>query len=109
MVSQGQERVNDEYVKTEIYWLETNKGIPRGGDIILSSWSGLGFDEVAFPWGKPVYSGPVMNPMERICWMFDDGGGGVGVLIQRPPQEMGRFNSHVEYFSSIIKLQLSLL
>ncbi|KAL8460736.1 hypothetical protein ACS0TY_032301 [Phlomoides rotata] len=97
MVSQGQERMSDEYVRSAIDWLEMNKGIPRG-DIILSSWWKLGFDEVVFPWGKPTYYGPVMNPMERLCWMFSVDDDRVGVLIQRPPNEMERFRSHLLHF-----------
>ncbi|KAI3446392.1 hypothetical protein Pfo_003057 [Paulownia fortunei] len=96
MISEGLTRVTDEYVKSAIDWLEINKGIPLG-DCIVTSWLRLGFDQVMFPWGKPVYCSPVGNQLERLCWIFPDVDG-VNVLVQRPAEEMERFQFHFHNF-----------
>ncbi|KAI3446391.1 hypothetical protein Pfo_003056 [Paulownia fortunei] len=92
MVSEGLARLTDEYVKSEIDWLEINKGIPLG-DCIVTSWLRLGLDQVVFPWGKPVYCGPLVNQLERLCWIFPDVDG-VNVLVHRPAEEMEKFQFH---------------
>ncbi|KAG8367976.1 hypothetical protein BUALT_Bualt16G0128600 [Buddleja alternifolia] len=96
MVSEGIGRVTDEYARSAIDFVEIYKGIPYG-DMIVTSWLRLGFDEVVFPWGKPVFCGPVVNDMDSLCWAFP-AVDGVNILIQRPPQEMERFQFHFHNF-----------
>ncbi|CAA0829924.1 HXXXD-type acyl-transferase family protein [Striga hermonthica] len=99
MVSEGVEKVNDEYVRSAIDWMEMNKGGLPLGDCIVSSWLRLGFNRVAFPWGRPVQCVPVANQLERLCWVFPESGGdGVNVLVQRPNEEMERFIVHFQDF-----------
>ncbi|XP_011078800.1 shikimate O-hydroxycinnamoyltransferase-like [Sesamum indicum] len=93
MISEGIERLSDEYVKSAIDWLEINKGIPYG-DCVLTSWLRLGLNEVVFPWGKSLYCCHVVNNLERLCWMFPYVDG-VNILIQRPAEEMERFQFHL--------------
>ncbi|GFP79853.1 shikimate o-hydroxycinnamoyltransferase [Phtheirospermum japonicum] len=100
MVQEGLDRVTEEYVRSGIDWMEINKGMPLG-DSIVSSWLRLGFDQVVFPWGKPVCCVPVVNQLERLCWIFPDGVDGVNVLVQRPAEEMERFRFHfLDFFEN---------
>ncbi|KAK6117506.1 hypothetical protein DH2020_048726 [Rehmannia glutinosa] len=97
MVSEGLARVTDEYVKSAIDWLEINKGM-QFGDCIVTSWLRLGFDQVEFPWGKPACCVPVANQLERLCWVFSGADGDINVLVQRPDEEMERFQFHFHNF-----------
>ncbi|KAL7134094.1 hypothetical protein ABFS83_11G004300 [Erythranthe nasuta] len=99
MVSQGVTRISDEYVKSATDFLEINKGMIPRGDCIVSSWLRLGYDQVEFPWGKPVCCTPVVNKLERIFWIFPDvDSDGVNVLVQRPAAEMETFQLHFHNF-----------
>ncbi|KAL3623810.1 hypothetical protein CASFOL_032626 [Castilleja foliolosa] len=100
MVQEGVDRMTGEYARSGIDWMEINKGMPLG-DSIVSSWLRLGFDQVVFPWGKPVCCVPVVNQLERLCWVFADGVDGVNVLVQRPVEEMERFRFHfLDFFEN---------
>ncbi|KAL0405044.1 UNVERIFIED_CONTAM: Putrescine hydroxycinnamoyltransferase 1 [Sesamum radiatum] len=79
MVSEAPKRVSDEYSKSVIDWLEINKGLPCG-EYMVSSWLRLRFGEVVYPWGKPVYSGPVVSHRKDICWIFP-GVDGINALV----------------------------
>ena len=59
---------------------------------MVSSWLRLGFEEVVFPWGKALHSGPVVSHRKDICWVFptDDG---INALVSLPLPEMGRFEA----------------
>ncbi|GFP79855.1 shikimate o-hydroxycinnamoyltransferase [Phtheirospermum japonicum] len=76
MVQEGLDRVTEEYVKSSIDWMEINKGMPLG-DSIVTSW----------------YCVPVVNQVERMCWIFPDVAdeNGVNILVQGPAEEMERF------------------
>ncbi|KAL0452924.1 UNVERIFIED_CONTAM: Anthranilate N-benzoyltransferase protein 1 [Sesamum latifolium] len=89
MVSEAPKRVSDEYSKSVIDWLEINKGLPCG-EYMVSSWLRLRFGEVVYPWGKPVYSGPVVSHRKDICWVFP-GVDGINALVSLPAKEMERF------------------
>ncbi|KAK6117504.1 hypothetical protein DH2020_048724 [Rehmannia glutinosa] len=97
MVSEGIARVTDEYVKSAIDWLEVNKGMPFG-DCMVTSWLRLGFDQVEFPWGKPACCVPVANQFERVCYVFPGADGDINVLVQRPAEDMERFQFHFHNF-----------
>ncbi|KAI3471431.1 hypothetical protein Pfo_030795 [Paulownia fortunei] len=96
MVSEGPTRVSDEYAKSVIDWLEVNKGLPCG-EYMVSSWLRLGFEEVVYPWGKPLHSGPVVNHRKDICWIFPTIDG-VNALVSLPAKEMERFGSQFQKF-----------
>lgn len=97
MVAVGPGRVSDEYAKSVIDWLEVNKGLPCG-EYMVSSWMRLGFDQVVYPWGKPVFSGPVVSHRKDICWVFPDQDGFINALVSLPPVEMEKFESHFRKF-----------
>ncbi|KAK4272280.1 hypothetical protein QN277_020862 [Acacia crassicarpa] len=96
VVSEGAERMTDEYVRSAIDWGELYNGSPNG-EVLVSSWWRLGFAGVEYPWGKPRYCCPVVYHRKDIILYFppdDDevvGGGGVNVLVALPPMEMQKF------------------
>ncbi|KAI3470305.1 hypothetical protein Pfo_026968 [Paulownia fortunei] len=93
MISEGAKEMTEEYVKSAFDWLELHRGIPHG-DYMVSSWLRLGFDQVVYPWGKPMYSCPVVNHRKDICWVFPDAiDGGVGAMVALPAEEMNRFEA----------------
>ncbi|KAG8366013.1 hypothetical protein BUALT_Bualt17G0032000 [Buddleja alternifolia] len=94
MVSNGTERVTDEYIRSTLDWIEINKGVPNG-EYFISSWWRLGFEEVVYPWGKPIYSFPLMNQNKYICFLLPPDADDVivNVLVTLPAKEMERFQS----------------
>ncbi|KAL0452857.1 UNVERIFIED_CONTAM: hypothetical protein Slati_1263800 [Sesamum latifolium] len=64
-VWEGQKRVSDEYIRSMIDWLEIYNGVPHGEYMVR-----LRFDEVVYPWGKGVQSGPVVSHRKDICWIL---------------------------------------
>ncbi|KZV37348.1 omega-hydroxypalmitate O-feruloyl transferase [Dorcoceras hygrometricum] len=91
MVSDGAARMTDEYVRSSIDWGEIHRGFPDG-EVLISSWWRLGFDEVMYPWGKPTYSCPVVYHRKHIILLFSDvGGGGVNVSVALPAKELKEF------------------
>lgn len=108
MVTEGAMRMNDEYVRSTIDWGELHSGFPNG-EVLVSSWWRLGFEEVEYPWGKPRYCCPVVYHRKDIILLFppigggeataDGGGGGGGgddginIIVALPPKEMEKFQS----------------
>ncbi|KAK6124601.1 hypothetical protein DH2020_041656 [Rehmannia glutinosa] len=98
IVSEGPTRVSDEYVKSVIDWLEINKGLPCG-EYMVTSWMRLRFDQVVYPWGKPVHSGPVVSHRKDICWVFQDStDAGINALVSLPANDMERFQAYFRDF-----------
>ncbi|EYU34269.1 hypothetical protein ABFS82_07G107800 [Erythranthe guttata] len=102
IITEGAKEMTHEYVKSAFDWLELNRGIPHG-DYMVSSWLRLGFDEVEYAWGKPMYSCPVVNHRKDICWVFRDAvDGGVSAMVALPSQEMNIFEAVFhDFFASI--------
>ncbi|XP_073156827.1 acyltransferase GLAUCE-like [Henckelia pumila] len=96
MVSAAPARVTSEYARSVVDWLEIHKGLPCG-EYMVSSWLRLGFDEVAYPWGKPLYSCPVVSHRKDICWVFPDSHG-INALVSLPSPEMDKFKSLFQSF-----------
>lgn len=95
MVREGAMRMTDEYIRSVIDWGSLYKGFPHG-DVFVSSWWRLGLGEVEYPWGKPMYSCPVMYPSRDIVLLFPDVRGmgeGVKLLISLPKGAMEKFQS----------------
>ncbi|CAJ1953425.1 unnamed protein product [Sphenostylis stenocarpa] len=93
MVCEGASRMTNEYARSIIDWGEINKGYPNG-EVLVSSWWRLGFEEVDYPWGKPKYCCPVVYHRKDIVLLFppvDGGGDGVSIIVALPPKEMERF------------------
>ncbi|KAL7003149.1 omega-hydroxypalmitate O-feruloyl transferase [Sarracenia purpurea var. burkii] len=60
-VQEGLDRLDDEYVRSSIDWLEVNKGmLCRENCFSLVAWWRLGLEEDEFVWGKVKCSTPVM-------------------------------------------------
>ncbi|EYU17601.1 hypothetical protein ABFS82_07G106600 [Erythranthe guttata] len=102
IITEGAKEITHEYVKSAFDLLELNRGIPHG-DYMVSSWLRLGFDEVEYAWGKPMYSCPVVNHRKDICWVFRDAvDGGVGAMVALPAHEMDIFEAAFhDFFASI--------
>ncbi|KAL9249590.1 Acyltransferase GLAUCE-like protein [Drosera capensis] len=101
MVAEGAARMTDQYVRSAIDYGETNKMFPIG-DFMISSWWKLGFNEVEYPWGKPIYRCPLISKRKDIILLLPDiasfapggnGGGGVNVWVSLPHQDMNKFES----------------
>ncbi|XP_027359007.1 omega-hydroxypalmitate O-feruloyl transferase-like [Abrus precatorius] len=94
MVTEGANRMTNEYAKSIIDWGEVNKGFPNG-EVLVSSWWRLGFEEVEYPWGKPKYCCPVVYQRKDIILLFppSDGGDGVSIIVALPPKEMEKFHA----------------
>ncbi|KZV37910.1 omega-hydroxypalmitate O-feruloyl transferase [Dorcoceras hygrometricum] len=96
MVSTAPASVTSEYARSAIDWLEVHKGLPCG-EYMVSSWLRLGFDQVEYPWGKPLYSCPVVSHRKDICWVFPDRHG-INALVSLPPPEMEKFKFYFQSF-----------
>ncbi|KAF8402269.1 hypothetical protein HHK36_013221 [Tetracentron sinense] len=96
MVSRGAARMTNEYARSVIDWGELHKGFPHG-DVLVSSWWRLGFDEVEYPWGRPRYSCPVVYHRKDIILLFPEIEGvsdkGVNILVALPSKEMKKFHA----------------
>lgn len=93
VVREGSARMDDAYARSVVDWGQLHKGFPHG-DVFISSWWRLGFDEVEFPWGKPLYCCPLALPRRDIIVLFPTGGGvenGVSALVALPGEDMKRF------------------
>ncbi|XP_057722146.1 acyltransferase GLAUCE isoform X1 [Arachis stenosperma] len=98
MVSEGAKRMNDEYARSIIDWGELHNGFPSG-EVLVSSWWRLGFEEVEYPWGKPRYCCPVVYHRKDIILLFPPIGGsegsdnGINIIVALPPKEMEKFKN----------------
>lgn len=77
-VQEGAEKMTDDYVRSVVDWGETNIGVPHG-DVFISSWWKLGFDDVEYPWGRPTYSCPVPDVKRDIILLLPSIGSDKGV------------------------------
>nr|KYP34759.1 Anthranilate N-benzoyltransferase protein 1 [Cajanus cajan] len=105
MVREGTMRMSDEYARSIIDWGEMNEGFPQG-DVLVSSWWRLGFEEVEYPWGKPRYCCPVVFHQKNIVLVLPPFGGcggeddGINIIVALPPKEMEKFQSLFYMFLS---------
>ncbi|XP_020093422.1 omega-hydroxypalmitate O-feruloyl transferase [Ananas comosus] len=89
------ERVTDSYARSAVDWGELHEGAPRA-DVFISSWWRLGFGDVEYPWGRPLYTCPVVGPQRDVVLLFPVLGGvekGVNVLVALPPEDADKFRS----------------
>lgn len=98
MVCEGSIRMNDEYARSIIDWGELYDGFPNG-EVLVSSWWRLGFEEVQYPWGKPKYCCPMVYHRKDIILLFppfhegDARDDGVNIIVALPPKEMDKFQT----------------
>ncbi|GLJ26734.1 hypothetical protein SUGI_0520890 [Cryptomeria japonica] len=94
-VQEGIARVTDEYIRSAIDWLEVYKGVfCVDRSIVVSPWKKLAFEEVEYPWGKPLYSGPIINSWIDFLLLLPNGkDDGLNVFIALEEQQMNKFRS----------------
>ncbi|KAI3943284.1 hypothetical protein MKW92_037424 [Papaver armeniacum] len=92
-IHKGVERVDDEYVKSNIDWLEVNRGVPcRENSFSVVVWSKLGFEGVDFGWGRITNVVPIeIKPGLVIVLPGDKEGGGIYVCLELPSEQMEEF------------------
>ncbi|KAH9296104.1 hypothetical protein KI387_039692, partial [Taxus chinensis] len=64
-LEEGGDRLNDDYVRSRIDWLESHERVMYlENGFLVTSWSHMGFGDVEFEGGiKSVYAGPVVSGM----------------------------------------------
>ncbi|KAH9307109.1 hypothetical protein KI387_011513, partial [Taxus chinensis] len=70
----GCDRLNDDYVRSRIDWLESHDGVMYlENGFLVTSWSHMGFEDVEFEGGiKSVYAGPVVSGrMDVVIFMAE--------------------------------------
>ncbi|KAI3977550.1 hypothetical protein MKX01_000463 [Papaver californicum] len=92
-IHKGVERVDDEYVKSNIDWLERNRGVPcRENSFSVVVWSKLGFEGVGFGWGRITNVVPIeIKPGLVIVLPGDKEGGGIYICLELPSEQMEEF------------------
>eukprot|EP00253_Pinus_taeda_P002016 PITA_02016 len=99
-VQEGVGRITDAYLRSCIDWGELHRGIPRrddgegkGRSIFVSSWWRLGLEEVEYPWGKPLYSGPVIDGrLDIVLFLANkEDKNGVNVFLALDSHSMSKF------------------
>ncbi|KAL8056647.1 hypothetical protein ABFX02_04G132300 [Erythranthe guttata] len=95
VVSDGIKGFKDEYARSMIDLLGINRGkVQPYIEYNVSSWMKLGFDEVVYPWGKPICFGPLRTVTET-CFLFPGVvDGDVNALVSLPTVEMERFQAY---------------
>ncbi|KAK7256080.1 hypothetical protein RIF29_29514 [Crotalaria pallida] len=93
-VQEGIERLDDEYIKSGIDWLEVNKGVPCIEDSFsLVAWWRLGLEEQHFAWGKLICATPLaVRPGFVILLPGPRGEGGLNVCLDLPAEQMQEFS-----------------
>lgn len=92
-VQEGIERLDDEYIKSNIDWLEVNRGVPCNEDSFsLVSWWRLGLEDQDFAWGRLKCATPLTVKPGLV--MLLQGGkdeGGLNVCLNLPEDQMQEF------------------
>ncbi|XP_058199797.1 acyltransferase GLAUCE-like [Rhododendron vialii] len=93
-VKEGLERLDDEYVRSSIDWLEVNKGVPcREDSFSLVAWWRLGLEEDEFVWGKSKCNTPVsLKPglVYLLPGLTDEGG--LNICLELPNDQIREFH-----------------
>ena len=92
-VQEGIERLDDEYVRSGIDWLEVNKGVPCIEDSFsLVAWWRLGLEEQMFAWGKLKCATPLAARAGLVMILPGPlGEGGLNVCPDLPEDQMQEF------------------
>ncbi|BFG42716.1 hypothetical protein CerSpe_289900 [Prunus speciosa] len=92
-VQEGVERLDDEYVRSGIDWLEVNKGVPCEEDSFsLVSWWKLGIEHGEFSWGKVKCATSVLlKPGLVMLLPGPEGKGGLSICLELPDDQMEWF------------------
>ncbi|KAG0616015.1 hypothetical protein M758_5G083900 [Ceratodon purpureus] len=78
-----------------VNWAES-----AGHDVSVSSWARMGFMNLDFGSGNPVFCGPGNNPFEGSIFMLptDKGDGFLNIFVSLKPQHMKNLESDAEFF-----------
>ncbi|KAF7845578.1 omega-hydroxypalmitate O-feruloyl transferase-like [Senna tora] len=92
-VQEGIERLDDEYVRSGIDWLEVNRGVPcREDSFSLVAWWRLGLEEQEFAWGRLKFATPLeVKPGLVMMLPRTEGEGGVSICLDLPEDQMQEF------------------
>ncbi|KDP26368.1 hypothetical protein JCGZ_17526 [Jatropha curcas] len=92
-VQEGVKRLDDEYVRSSIDWLEVYKGVPcRENSFSLVAWFRLGLEGEVFSWGKIKCTAPVVVKPGLVFLLpgtLEEGG--IHVCLELPDEEMNEF------------------
>ncbi|CAJ1794879.1 unnamed protein product [Sphenostylis stenocarpa] len=93
-VQEGLERLDDEYIKSGIDWLEVNKGAPCMEDSFsLVAWWRLGLEEQLFAWGRLKCATPLqVKPGLVMLLPGPQGQGGINICLDLPEDQMQEFS-----------------
>jgi hypothetical protein len=59
LIRQAKNKITEEYIRSLADFIEITKGLPKGlQSYVVSDLTSVGFDQVDYGWGKPVYTGP---------------------------------------------------
>lgn len=92
-VQEGIERLDDEYIRSGIDWLEMNSGVPcREDSFSLVAWWRLGLEEQNFAWGRLKYTTPLaVKPGLVMLLPGPPGEGGLSICLDLPEDQMQKF------------------
>ncbi|KAI4356380.1 hypothetical protein L6164_000407 [Bauhinia variegata] len=92
-VQEGIERLDDEYVRSGIDWLEVNRGVPCREDCFsLVAWWRLGLEEQVFAWGRLKCATPIeLKPGLVLLLPGPAGEGGLSICLDLPEDQMQKF------------------
>ncbi|XP_027351256.1 shikimate O-hydroxycinnamoyltransferase-like [Abrus precatorius] len=93
-VQEGIERLDDEYIKSGIDWLEVNRGAPcRDYSFSLVSWWRLGLEEQLFAWGRLKCATPLaVKPGLVMLLPGPQDQGGLSICLDLPEDQMQEFS-----------------
>ncbi|KAL5725521.1 omega-hydroxypalmitate O-feruloyl transferase [Ranunculus cassubicifolius] len=95
MVSSSVSRVTEEKILSVISSGQWATGNPFG-DVIVSPWTNLGFNDVEYPWGRPACTCPlVVTGWKDVIIMFPDEANknGTNIALTLPQTEMRKFET----------------
>jgi len=92
-VQEGIERLNDEYIKSGIDWLEVNRGVPCKEDgFSLVAWWRLGLENEVFAWGTLKCATPlIVKPGLVIMLPGPKDEGGINICLSLPQDQLQEF------------------
>ncbi|MED6145300.1 hypothetical protein PIB30_023882 [Stylosanthes scabra] len=92
-VQEGIERLDDEYIKSGIDWLELNRGVPCWEDSFsFVSWLRLELEDQTFAWGQLKCSTPLTVKSGLIILLpGPPGDGGINICLDLPQNQMYMF------------------
>ncbi|KAK7293139.1 hypothetical protein RJT34_16000 [Clitoria ternatea] len=94
-VQEGVERLDDEYIKSGIDWLEVNRGAPctsREDCFSLVAWWRLGLEEQLFAWGRLKCATPLeVKPGLVMLLPGTQDQGGLSICLDLPQDQMQEF------------------